>query len=329
MNGATASLATTEIRFADGRAFHLATPGAPGGLFLHPIVLKFLLLCALVYGLLDGDALRAGSLAGDAAPLLWSALALAALVWYGLITALLRILRRHGGLQVVYTPFVTVSLLLVLSLAFHLVAHLSQGTMPAPDWSADMARHIVLLLIVDVAFSQFVAPLHPLLRPAAAETARPAPPAATAPAPSPPQPQPQPAPPAPAVAEDAAPDAAPDPAPLVAPEPAEIGRVRIGNETFAAEDLHYIRSEDHYLRIVTGRRRMLTRGRLTDAIAQLDIRQGIQVNRSTWIAFAAIQDVQDDGRGNLSLLLLDGESERVAQSRRIAFLAAMNLHRQG
>ena len=115
--------------------------------------------------------------------------------------------------------------------------------------------------------------------------------------------------------------AAPRPAPPSSPNP-PTATLRIGAEAIPLHALHYIRAEDHYLRIVTAGRRHLLRGRLADAEAQLDPAQGIRINRSAWIAFDAIRDLQETD-GTLTLGLPDGRTERVAQSRRIALQSAL------
>ncbi|MBU9699672.1 LytTR family transcriptional regulator [Rhodobacteraceae bacterium HSP-20] len=328
MNGVQATVSTTQVKFADGKTYW-ATSDSLTEFFLNPIFLKYFLLCTLVYGLLDRGGKDTGHLAGFEIVVLWSTLSVVTFSWYFLLFSALRVLRNRGVLTTVYTPFITLSLFCFTTTATYLVVTFFKGPLDltAAEWTQEIVRDMIVLLLMDVAFSQFVAPLHPMLLPyppgdprnATAGPHRHAVAAPALPAAAPPDPV-QTAPASPEPAADA-----PAPALQTDLSPAQIDQVRIGNEVFAVEDLLYIRSEDHYLRIVTSRRRMLTRGRLSDAIAQLDIRQGIQINRSTWVSFNAIQSTEDDGRGVLSVILSDGEQERVAQSRRIAFQSAMGL----
>ena len=329
MNGVDATVSAIQVKFADGKTYWAASDSLTE-FFLHPIFLKYLLLCTLIFGLLDRGGKDTGHLAGFEIVVLWCALPLVTLGWYFFISAALRILWYKGIVTTVFTPFITLSLFFFTSTATYVVVTFFKGPLYLTngEWAQEVVRDMIVMLLMDVAFSQFVAPLHPSLLPYPPGDPRNATPVLHRRATLPPfaasaAPLPDPAPAAPTAPEPGA--DAPDTALQTDLPPAQINQIRIGNEVFAVEDLLYIRSEDHYLRIVTSRRRMLTRGRLSDAIAQLDIRQGIQINRSTWVSFDAIQSTEDDGRGILSVILADGEQERVAQSRRIAFQSAMGL----
>lgn len=298
-----------EIRFADGKRYWVA-PAPVSEFLLNPVFLKFFLSCLLIYGLLDGNgAAEAARKFGFATIVLWAMIGCVSFVWFAVVLAALRLLWRRGLVRVVYTPFVTLTLFVVTATATHLVLNGFAGWRSLSDavWLDDLVRDMIVVVIMDILFGSFVAPLHPIFL-------------------SHPSGQP-----------DAEPMvAATGVQTVVAPTPATVtpeagaerivpqdAVVRIGTEEIVPAELIYIRAEDHYLRVVTTRRRILTRGRLSDALALLDFRLGIQVNRSTWVAFAAIEAVEDDGKGIQSLTLLGGETERVAQSRRIAFQTAM------
>lgn len=297
-----------EIRFADGKPYWMV-PSTASDLLLHPVFLKFFASCLVIYALLDvnGTAQSAGQ-AGFALAAVWALVGVVAMLWIAAVFTVLRWLWRRGYVRVVYTPCVTLPLFLASAVATHfLLVTLTDWPRPVlADWINGLVRDMFVILIMDMLFGNFVAPQHPSFLSRAPSEGGEAAVAAT-----------------PARIETARPQAEDE---VVAPEtaaPVE-ATVRIGTEDVLAGELVYIRAEDHYLRVVTTKRRLLTRGRLSDALAQLDFRSGIQVNRSTWVAFAAIEAVDDDAKGILTLTLAGGEAERVAQSRRIAFQAAMS-----
>lgn len=331
MDSAQNRVVPTTVRFTDGRTF-IATTESVTEFFLHPVFLKYFLFCTLIYGLLDRGGMDTGHLVGFEIVMLWSAISLASLGWFLLLFTILRLLRRRLNLTVVYTPLVLLPLFLFTTTATYLVVDFLKGPpgLTGAEWTQEIVRDMIVILLMDMGFSQFVAPMHPLLVPqrahgsdAVASPYRQAsdvsPVTAAAPYSAATQAQPQPA------APDAAEDAAPRPMPEEPPKPEPL---RFAGEIVPAEGLQYIRSEDHYLRIVTATRRVLTRGRLSDAIAQVSMRQGIQVNRSTWVSFNAIREINDEG-GTLTLRLPDGAVERVSQSRRFAFQAALALRDKG
>ena len=75
-----------------------------------------------------------------------------------------------------------------------------------------------------------------------------------------------------------------------------------------------IKSELHYLRVVTDRGSGLVLYNLADALAALPERDGIQVHRSYWVAFDAIDSLQRRGRQG-ELVLHDGERVPVSRQR--------------
>jgi hypothetical protein len=323
-------LVDAEIRFADGRRYWAASDSL-SEFILHPVFLKYAAVCVLIYGLLDRGGADTGSLQGFEIVVLWVTLGCVAIGWYALFFILVRALMRREIIKVIYTPVATLSLFMVTTALTYLIVSAFKGhvELSVAEWSKEIIRDMIVILLMDIVFSQFVAPFHPFLlqQPPSqrlASAAPVAPPTASAGAESPvafvsADPLPQPAPP-----EAMEPVLTIRPSSLSADvEQSTIDPLRIGNEVFAVEDLIFIQSEDHYLRIVTARRRMLVRGKLADAITQLDFRHGIQINRSTWIAFAAIEDVQDDAKAGTVVTLRGGETERVALSRRIAFLTAL------
>lgn len=85
--------------------------------------------------------------------------------------------------------------------------------------------------------------------------------------------------------------------------------------------LLYLKSELHYLQVVTDRGSSLILYNLADAIEQLPARAGIQVHRSYWVARDAIEKLERRGRQG-ELLLRDGHRVPVSRQR-LAAVSAM------
>ncbi len=116
------------------------------------------------------------------------------------------------------------------------------------------------------------------------------------------------------VPEVAAPAPAPAPAspeaPALAPtQPRLFDRLppALGTELVALE------MEDHYLRVHTALGSDLILLRMRDAVAELDGLDGAQVHRSWWVARAAVERVDRDGR-NVRLVLAKGLVAPVARN---------------
>jgi LytTr DNA-binding domain len=297
-----------EIRFADGRRYWMVATSVSDFL-LNTVFLKYFLCCLLIYGLLDGSlAVEAARQVGYATAVLWALVGAVTLVWFAVALGVLGFLWRRGYVRVIYTPFITLVLYVVTAGATHLILD-RLGSPHAADltvWVNGLVRDMIVILVLDVMFGSYVAPMHPAFLARLSEDAPELASQRSAPQPA-----------------EALPAAPPSTTEAEAPEAPDIA-VRIGTEDVMQGELVYIRAEDHYLRVVTNRRRILTRGRLSDALSQLDFRLGIQVNRSTWVAFSAIEEIGEDAKGIQTLTLTGGETERVAQSRRIAFQTAMN-----
>lgn len=75
-----------------------------------------------------------------------------------------------------------------------------------------------------------------------------------------------------------------------------------------------IKSELHYLKVVTERGNGLVLYNMVDAVAALPAESGIQVHRSYWVAFDAIDTLQRQGRQG-ELILRDGERVPVSRQR--------------
>ena len=99
------------------------------------------------------------------------------------------------------------------------------------------------------------------------------------------------------------------------PPPDAIGEVRFLKRipNGIAGDLLSLRTEDHYLRIHTTAGSDLILFRLKDALAELDGADGMQVQRSYWVARDAIEAIEKTGRKTI-LVLKNGQHVPVSES---------------
>lgn len=76
-------------------------------------------------------------------------------------------------------------------------------------------------------------------------------------------------------------------------------------------DVIALRSEEHYVRVLTATGSELVYGRLTDAIAQMPDSLGLQVHRSWWVADRAVESARRGAR-RFRLELVDGSTVPVS-----------------
>lgn len=291
-----------EYRSTLGTAFQVGGDSAAEYL-LHPVFLQFAVLSLSILAVMDHGGAMAQPI-GWQALLIWLAMAVTGLVGGIGLMALLAALPRGMVGRRRFTPLILLPLVALAELVrAALTLALQAGDWPQmPELMADFARSAIIVLILDVMHALYVVPLHPLANAGTAE--RPTP--------------------AEASAEDAAP---PEQPPTEAPRhPAP--EIVIAERRFGIDEILWIRTEDHYLNVVTARGRSLLRAKLSDLQALQDGTIGMQVNRSQWVAFAAIAEVLEETGGQVTLRLSTGDDASVARSRRIMFRQMRQAWRQ-
>ena len=286
-----------------GTAFRVGGDSAADYL-LHPVFLQFCLLCLAVLAVLDqGDG--TGAATGWQVPLIWLAVALATLLGGIVLMGFLSLLPHRLIGRRRFTPLILLPLVALAELVRAVVVvALQAGDWPTmPDLMSDFARSAILVLILDVMHALYVVPLHPLAERGAA------------PAPT-------------EEAENETPSVEEDERGREMPPPAPVPEITIADRRFAVADILWIRTEDHYLNVVSAKGRSMLRAKLSDLQALQDGKIGMQVNRSQWVAFAAIEEVRDEVGGQVMLRLSTGDDVSVARSRRIMFRQMMQAWRQ-
>lgn len=102
-----------------------------------------------------------------------------------------------------------------------------------------------------------------------------------------------------------------------ATEPSE--DLNIGREKFNLSKIYAISSEDHYLVVHFANSSEMVRGRLGQVVSKIDVCWGIQINRSAWLAYAALDEVRETPKGQVDVTLKSGMTLRVANSRKLLF----------
>ncbi len=101
----------------------------------------------------------------------------------------------------------------------------------------------------------------------------------------------------------------------IRPEAAGPARhVHVAGETIPLEQIETLRSERHFVRIVTADRDMRLRARLSDLVSQTEERDGILAHRSHWVARHAIHGLEQTHNGDL-IITRRGERLKVAATR--------------
>lgn len=297
---------------------------------LHPVFLKFIFIACALYAVLDRGR--------DFEPVspwvylcLWAIVLVVMLAWLGFCGSIIRYLYDRGLIRQVWTPVMLLPMMLVIEVTMQVTRNYL-GVAPFKTWQltlTDVTRDFCVILIFDYLHGQYVVARHPQARlpehgtedkgdeppPAARRQVQASPDKASLP-PTPEEGN---------IAASPGNDPLPEETGLPRPErlaPQRRGSVRIGTETFVLSDILMIRIEDHYLGITTRMGRSLQRAKLA-AIEDLhhgDL--GIQINRSVWIAFSAIREVQPMKNGQILLVLVNDDEEMVAKPRVYAFRQA-------
>lgn len=293
---------------------------SPSELLLNPAFLKFLGICVLIAAMLDSGSEQAGLMKAQQVALLWPVLGIQTILWFTLMFFAVNALYLRGLMSSIYTPLIVVPQLVLTQITTYIAtSSLYPDSANMVIFSTgEMLRDVVLMVIFDVLFSSYVVHRHPSFSSvpvyvtipsptafpmAQAATADPMAPkdalidqiaidqrpidqiAATLDAPPPKQPADQ----VPIL-------------PVPAPPAADI---QIGNKVFAIDSIEMIQSEDHYLAVYTASRKDLVRARMSETVAKLDILYGVQINRSTWVAFSFVKTLVKTN-GTIELHLTNG-----------------------
>lgn len=324
------------VRFADGSVMWLRTDSV-SEIVLNPVFLKFLALCVLLGGLLDRGGTDVALIAPTQVLLLWLVLGFEAFIWFFVVAKGIRALSLRGMIDSVYSPLLTLPMLLVTETSTMVIIGSMRDTFEANFEVLFNAvlRDVVVLVVFDILFSSYVVHRHPAFSPVPvnirtrekAKTSTVLKESLE-------------------VSNDFDSEISLDmkPSPLDACEISEMRsinvesenatmeikalkrkEVRVGSHILDQSEIVLLRSEDHYVTIVTTKRKLLARAKLSNVISNLESHFGVQISRSCWVSFKGVKCFENTKQGSY-LVLKDGSREKIASLRAHAVKAALALH---
>jgi hypothetical protein len=307
---------------SDGSSFQTSASSASEYIFNH-VFMVFLGLCIILYASVM-ETSETVELAVPAQMMIWAAVFMSSLIWL-LISVWANIVLVDTG----YAKFILVPAILLPMLVanvYMIEFVLAQFSTTYEDaFGSKLEFYIrtgIVLICLDIFHGRFVAPQHPTYispdlapqsdvnvsvsgdaTPVTAKERKPAPTISEANV----------TPPAPDTGEPKG-------------EPSNTGpmQIEIAKTKINACSILWIKSEDHYLNIQMTDRNVMLRGKLRAAVSKLGDDFGIQINRSFWVAFAAIQTVDEKPNGHIELHLEDNSVQRIASTRSLIFMHSYN-----
>jgi hypothetical protein len=337
--GAGLGVPYVKMRFADGTLVW-ARRGKAADYIFHPVVLKNTFITVLIYGLLvwrsDFSGLDVWQIVT-----VWMGVSLTVLMWLYFATATITFLAQARIISSVFTPFFTVPLVCVNEAVTQVVLAGLTGE-PLVSFGSVLhflIRDIIVVLLFDIQFGNFVAPHHPMISTTDPEDAANATPDAlqmfgqkaafgeqrTAVVVATPS----------VVKADPAPIQASEKQPVPAEPaqqstiPSEAGKsttLAIGGEVLRIADLVSVHAEDHYVRVQTRDSRLLLRGRFSDVVEKLGTGMGIQVTRSDWVSRPHVVAIQRTEDYKLYVLTSDQQTLAVARARKADVMGFARQH---
>lgn len=295
------------VRFSDGSTFQTTARTAGEYLFAQEFI-RFYVICIVLYAAIisGGTELKVDPAAGMvfwASILMTSFAFLMAAIWINIM------LVDRGVLKYIHTYAALVPVIVFNSaMVSYLMAQfdLSYGQ-HFGSLVTLTARNVIIVVCYDILHGRYVAPRHPLFVPQNA-------PKDVAPNLVPNR-----------RASDlqteteAVPIAATQDTTTTAEADANVEIFEVGKMSFCPSDILWVKSEDHYLKIQLTNRSQMVRGKLSAAVDKLDQSLGLQINRSVWVAFKAIEGVEGKAGHYVDIRLSDETTHRIANSRRLIF----------
>jgi hypothetical protein len=100
------------------------------------------------------------------------------------------------------------------------------------------------------------------------------------------------------------------------------------NLSLSVQEFEYVRSKGHYLHFIQGETEKNVRGNMRMVHDQFGTSHGIQINRSVWVSFQAVDQIIDDG-GKCVVRLKSGHKENVTSARKLAVTMAYSDFKSG
>lgn len=313
------------VKFADGTSYAFVGDSAHE-LILSPIFLKYFTICLLIFATLQQRSDIAGLTAWEFIAL-WVAVALSSAAWLAFIIRTFIVLRSLNYVKMVYTPFITVPIVIITEPVMQLLLRYVFDA--PPDYAYVKIEYIlqpiIVLFLLDMVFGNFVAPQHPAFRaindgkmPEYRQTQIAADASTTN------------------TDEELVPasnDIEAEQEEIIAPaqdnssgqDAAAVRAVSnatilLNDEKIIVDEILTMQIEDHYLRVETISKNIMTRYKMSAAVSEIDPDFGFQINRSVWVARIAIASIYRTESYGTEIVLKNGNEFSVSRSRMSAVL---------
>ncbi len=322
------TLTRRRVRYSDGGTFEVEVRSASEYL-LSTTFLHFYLMCIIIYAatLWPSNNLN---LDAPASIIVWSTVLISAFIVLLIGVWLNLLLIRKKILDYIYTPALLIPIIIFSTLLGGYIAQRFGSNFQGDAeslWPVAL-RNLMLGVCFDIFHGRYVAPQHPAFIPPQNDTttdqlstvkllSEPQPPVPDGPANPPGMVPAQPAPTA-APEQIAHPDLDAETGPT---QTTQQPKIEFGKESFVISDILWIQSESHYLRLQMPEKSYLVRAKLSATVQDLSDEIGIQVNRSVWVAFSAMETCEEDAAGYLELRLTDQSTHRVSKARQLVVKA--------
>lgn len=300
---------TFRVRFADGTGYMFVAASATDLIF-SPLFLKYFLNCVLIFAVLqqrdDVAILNAWEMLA-----LWLAIAGAAILWLCLVISFTIWLRDRRIINSIYTPFITVSTIVFSEPALQIMLHNFLNAPPDYDYIRleYMLQPMVVIFLMDMSFGNFVAPLHPAFIPDPKTRARNDASLLTHSAVEPFVSKQA------LVVEDTKTPEPVDDNQSPPQEQTPSAMLLLNDQKVKVTEILIMQIEDHYLRVTTINENILTRYKMSAAVNEIHPDIGYQINRSVWVAKAAIAKVNRTPSYGAEVVLKSGATFNVSRSR--------------
>lgn len=311
---------------SNGRVWHTNAQSAADYLF-NPVFMTFFILCVVLYATLV-QSNEETSIPYEARLVLWIGLVMTSLIWLYLSVSASVIAYDRGLLKAIYTPLILLPLVLMNAFMEEFVLSVLNVEFRGSYVSAleYAVRNAIILIVLDIMHGRFVVPEHPRYVDPEREREN-----AIGPALPEPEPITEPSKNTTLATSETSSMQADGPARLkathkpentaraVAAKTSAPTNISIAREKIDISTIVWIKSVDHYLNLQLKDRNLMLRGKLRMVVDKLGDQLGVQINRSVWVAFDAIRNVEESENGNLEVHLEDDSCYTVAKARCLIF----------
>lgn len=162
--GADETVSWSKLIFADGTT--VWTRGGPAADHVfHPVMLKYVLICVLIYALLQHrDVFE--TMAIWQISIYWLLVTVVSTVWLFLAASVGNRLLRRQAIRFIFTPLISLPLIMVNETLFqvYLVWALGHPFGGISSFAPYITRDFIVILLFDIQYGTFVAPHHPAYR---------------------------------------------------------------------------------------------------------------------------------------------------------------------